>query len=63
MQVCDILHRHLHTSLLVRFPHWGAGGSAVPVENQVLHQTLVHCPAPDQLCHEEEIGSNVRGNQ
>lgn len=28
----------------------------------MLYQTL-HCPAPDQVCHQEGIGSNGRGSQ
>lgn len=49
----------------VETPHCSAGERepAVPGENLVLHQTLVHCPAPDQVCHHEEIGSNGRGSQ
>lgn len=35
----------------------------VPGENLVFHQALLHCLTPDQLCHQEEIGSNVRGSQ
>lgn len=63
-QVCAHLHRSLHTSLLSRLPTAVLEREpAVPGENLVLHQTLVHCPAPDQVCHHEEIGSNGRGSQ
>lgn len=35
----------------------------LPGENLVFHQALLHCLIPDQPCHQEEIGSNVRGSQ
>lgn len=27
----------------------------------MLHQTLVYCPAPDQVCHQEEMGPMEEG--
>lgn len=64
VQVCDILHRHLFTSLLM-IPHWGAGEGQQCLERpwcftRLLCTVLLH---PDQLCHQEEIGSNIRGSQ
>lgn len=45
-------------------PYLGAGESQRHLKRSlVLYQLHLYCPAPDQLCSQEEIGSNVKGSQ
>lgn len=56
VQMCvGLLHRCFHTSQVARLP------TGVLERTQCCPRLVcVHSPAPDQVCHQEEIGSNGR---